>query len=106
LQTSLDIHAGTAVIDALRDLEQRITFRPLGTLLAALRGADKAGVDPTGVLRERARQAAAGRFARAERQARAAPLKLWATMTLCLAPCTPLVLAFPVSRLLAQIFDR
>jgi tight adherence protein C len=58
------------------------------------------------VLRERARQAAAGRFARAERQARAAPLKLWATMVLCIAPCTLLVLAFPVARLLALIVDR
>jgi tight adherence protein C len=57
------------------------------------------------VLRERARQAAAARFARAERRARVAPLRLWATLMLCIAPCTLLVLAFPVARLLALLFD-
>jgi tight adherence protein C len=105
-RASLEMHAGTPLQDALRDLELRFGIRPLSTLMSALRGAEKAGVDSAVVLRERARQAAAARFARAERQARAAPLKLWATMALCLAPCTPLVLAFPLSRLLAQIFDR
>jgi len=55
------------------------------------------------VLRERARQASALRFARAEKLARAAPLKLWATLMLCLAPCTLLVLAWPMARLLALI---
>ena len=71
----------------------------------ALRSAERAGVDAGAVLRERARQAAASRFARAERLARAAPLKLWATLMLCIAPCTLLVLAFPVAQLLA-LFDR
>ena len=37
--------------------------------------------------------------------ARAAPLKLWATLMLCIAPCTLLVLAFPVSQLLALLLD-
>src|SRR5215831_11880253 len=97
VRVSLEVHAGTPVHDALRDMELRFAFRPLSTLVTALRALDKAGLDPAVVLRERARQAAAARFARAERQARAAPLKLWATMTLCLAPCTPLVLAFPLS---------
>jgi tight adherence protein C len=52
------------------------------------------------VLRDRSRQSAASRFARAERRARAAPIKLWAAMLLCLAPCTAVVLAFPLARLL------
>ena len=42
----------------------------------------------------------------AERLARVAPLKLWATMLLCIAPCTLLVLAFPVARVLALVIDR
>ena len=105
-RASLDIHAGTPVHDVLRELDQRLAIRAFSTLVAMLRGADRAGLDAAGILRERARQAAASRFARAERLARAAPLKLWATMALCLAPCTPLILAFPLSRLLAQVFDR
>jgi tight adherence protein C len=101
----LDIHAGAEVLDVLKDLEQRLALRPFSVALMALRSAERAGMDAGVVLRERARQAAAGRFARAERLARAAPLKLWATLMLCIAPCTLLVLAFPVSQLLALLLD-
>ena len=79
---------------------------PSASLVLALRSAERAGADAAAVLRERARQAAASRFARAERMARAAPLKLWATLMLCIAPCTLVVLAFPVAQLLALLFDR
>jgi len=48
---------------------------------------------------------AAGLTDIAERLARAAPLKLWATLMLCIAPCTLLVLAFPVAQLLALLLD-
>jgi tight adherence protein C len=102
----LEIHAGAEIPDVLRAMEQRIGLRPLSVLVTALRGAERAGVDPAPLVRERARQAAAARFARAERLARIAPLKLWATMLLCIAPCTLLVLAYPVARLLALAIDR
>jgi len=101
----LDIHAGAEVLDVLKDLEQRLALRPFSMALMALRNAERAGMDAGVVLRERARQAAAGRFARAERLARAAPLKLWATLMLCIAPCTLLVLAFPAAQLLALLLD-
>ena len=101
----LEIHAGAEVQDVLRELEQRVALRPLSLAVLALRSAERAGVDAGAVLRERARQAAASRFARAERLARAAPLKLWATLMLCIAPCTLLVLAFPLAQLLALAFD-
>ena len=101
----LDIHAGAEVLDVLKDLEQRLALRPFSVASTALRSAERAGMDAGVVLRERARQAAARRFARAERLARAAPLKLWATLMLCIAPCTLLVLAFPAARLLAFLFD-
>jgi tight adherence protein C len=99
----LDIHAGAEVLEVLKDLEQRLALRPFSVALTALRSAERIGIQAGAVLRERARQAAAGRFARAERLARAAPLKLWATLVLCIAPCTLLVLAFPVARLLALL---
>jgi tight adherence protein C len=105
-QAVLDIHAGAEVQDVLKDLDQRLGLRPFSVALLALRSAERAGMDAGVVLRERARQAAAGRFARAERLARAAPLKLWATLMLCIAPCTLLVLAFPVAQLLARLFGR
>lgn len=101
----LDIHAGAEVLDVLKDLEQRLALRPFSVALTALRSAERVGMDAGVVLRERARQAAARRFARAERLARAAPLKLWATLMLCIAPCTLLVLAFPAARLLALLLE-
>jgi len=105
LRVVLEIHAGAEPFEALRALDQRLGLRPVSTLIAALRSAERLGVDTAEVLRERARQAAANRFARAERRARAAPLKLWATLMLCIAPCTLVLLAFPVAKLLAAFLD-
>ncbi len=101
----LEIHAGVEPLDALRNLEQRLRLAPLATLISALRAAEKLQLSAATVLRDRARSCAASRFARAEREARAAPLKLWAAMLLCLVPCTAAVLAFPLARLLARLMD-
>jgi tight adherence protein C len=98
----LDIHGGLDALDALRILEQRLRLQPFTTLLSALRAADKLKLPAAAVLRERARHCSAARFARAERKARAAPLKLWAAMLLCLAPCTAAVLAYPLARVLVS----
>jgi tight adherence protein C len=99
----LEIHAGADPLDALRALEERLGFRLFGNLPAALRSAEKYGIDPALILREKARHSAGVRFSRAEQLARAAPLKLWATLMLCLAPCTLVVLAFPVAKMLALV---
>jgi tight adherence protein C len=102
----LEIHTGTEPVEALRALEQRLGLRPFASLVTAVRSAERFNHEPAQVLRERARQSAAHRFARAERRARAAPLKLWAALVLCLAPCTLVVLAFPVARGLAIVLGR
>jgi tight adherence protein C len=104
--TLVEICGGAELDEVLRSLDQRVGVRPISTLVMALRSAERAGAGLPLLLRERARQAAAGRFARAERLARAAPLKLWATLMLCLAPCTLLVLAFPLADLMAVLLDR
>jgi tight adherence protein C len=106
LRAVLEIHAGAEPFEALRALDQRMGLRPISTLITALRSAERLGLDLATVLRERARQAAANRFARAERRARAAPLKLWATLMLCIAPCTLVLLAFPVARMLALLLGH
>jgi tight adherence protein C len=99
----LDVHGGVEPADALRALDQRVGLRSINTLVTSLRSAERLGMPIAPVLRERATQSAANRFARAERLARAAPLKLWATLVLCIAPCTLVVLAFPAARLLALL---
>ena len=106
LRIVLEIHAGAEPFEALRAFDQRLGLRAVSTLIAALRSAERLGMDTAVILRERARQAAASRFARAERNARAAPLKLWATLMLCIAPCTLVLLAFPVAKMLAAVIDR
>jgi tight adherence protein C len=93
--------SGVDPLEALRGLEQRLSLAPMTSLLQALRAAQRLGMDFAPVLRDKARQCAAQRFARAEYLARAAPLKLWAALLLCLAPCTVVVLAYPAARMLA-----
>jgi tight adherence protein C len=105
-QVVLDIHAGTEPLDALRALEQRAGLKPLSSLVLAMRSAERLNMDVAQVLRDRARQSAGYRFARAERLARAAPLKLWAALVLAIAPCTFVVLAFPIARMLAIAAGR
>jgi tight adherence protein C len=99
----LEIHAGAEPLEALRGLEQRVGLKPLSSLVVALRSAERLNMDLAQVLRERARQSAGHRFAQAERRARVAPLKLWAALVLALAPCTFVVLAFPIARMLALV---
>jgi tight adherence protein C len=99
----LEIHGGSEPLDALRNLEQRLRLPAMATLVSALRAAEKLQLPASSVLRDRSRQTNAQRFARAERQARAAPLKLWAAMLLCLVPCTAVVLAFPLAQLLVRL---
>jgi tight adherence protein C len=99
----LEMHGGVEPLDALRALEQRVGIKPLTSLVAALRTAERFNLEPAQVLRERARQSAVQRFARAEHLARAAPLKLWAALVLAIAPCTFVVLAFPIAHLLARV---
>jgi pilus assembly protein TadC len=103
---NLEIHAGTEPLEALRGLEQRAGLKPLSSLVAALRSAEKLNLDLAQVLRERARQSAGFRFARAERLARAAPLKLWAALVLAIAPCTFVVLALPIAHMLVLIAGK
>jgi len=104
-RAALDAQSGVDPLEALHALEERLGLRVFGALLAALRSADKFGLPLAPLLREKARHAAAGRFARAEQRARAAPLKLWATLMLCIVPCSLVVLAYPLARWLAWLAD-
>ena len=106
IRVSLEIHAGAEPLEALRGLEQRVGLSPLSSLVLALRSAERLNLDLAPVLRERARQSAGFCFARAERLARAAPLKLWAALVLVIAPGTFVVLAFPIAHLLVLAVGR
>jgi tight adherence protein C len=92
-------------LEALRAMEQRLHLPAFSSLVQALRNAERTGAELAPVLRARARHYAAERFAAAERRARAAPLKLWATLVLCIAPCSLILLAFPAARMLAALWS-
>ncbi len=98
-----ELQAGESLADALRALEVQLGVPAFSAVATALRNAERNGLDVASVLRARAQQGAASRFARAERLARAAPLKLWATLMLCIVPCTLVILSFPLARQLARV---
>jgi tight adherence protein C len=91
-----DLRAGRSRADALRALAQRVDSPPVTSLVAALVQAESSGGSLTGVLRSQSEQRLNERFARAEKLALEAPVKLLAPLILCIFPCTFLVLAFPV----------
>ena len=102
-RVALDLHSGMTPPEAFRALEERCGMRLFGSLVPAMRSAERFGMPLSTLFRDAARQAAARRFARAEHLARTAPLKLWATCMLCLVPCTAIVLAVPAARLLGAL---
>ncbi len=91
-----DLRSGRSRADALRALAQRVDAPPVSSLVAALVQAETTGASLSGVLRAQSEQRLNERFARAEKLALEAPVKLLAPLILCIFPCTFLVLAFPV----------
>ncbi len=68
----------------------------LSTLAAALGHAESSGMSLGGILRAQGQQRIAERFARAEKLAMQAPVKLLGPLILCIFPCTFVVLAVPI----------
>jgi len=91
-----DLRAGRSRADALRALAQRVDAAPVTSLVAALVQAEGMGGSLSNVLRAQSEQRLNERFARAEKLALEAPVKLLAPLILCIFPCTFLVLAFPI----------
>lgn len=96
-RVQVDLRAGRSRQDALRALSERLDLAPVTALVAALVQSDASGGSLSSVLRSQADQRLNERFARAERLALEAPVKLLAPLILCIFPCTFMVLAFPVA---------
>lgn len=91
-----DLRAGRSRAEALRALAARVDAPAVASLVGALVQADSSGGSLSTVLRAQSEQRLDERFARAEKLALEAPVKLLAPLILCVFPCTFLVLAFPV----------
>jgi tight adherence protein C len=92
-----DVRAGKPRLDALHTLADRMKTPAIAGLVSALVQADGLGMSLGPVLRAQAEQRRAERFARAEKLAMEAPVKLLLPLIAFIFPCTFAVLAFPIA---------
>lgn len=92
-----DVRAGKSRADALRTFADRLYEPALAQLVSALIQAENMGVDLAPVLRAQSEQRRTERFARAEKAAMEAPVKMLFPLIACIFPCTFVVLAFPIA---------
>jgi tight adherence protein C len=91
-----DLRAGRSRREALQALAERLAVPAVDPLVAALVQAESSGASLASMLRAQADQRLHERFARAEKLALEAPVKMLGPLVLCIFPCTFLVLAFPL----------
>lgn len=96
LRAQGDLRAGRSRAEALRALSLRLDSPAITALVAALIQADSSGGSLASVLRNQSTQRLDERFARAEKAAMEAPVKMLGPLVLCIFPCTFIVLAFPI----------
>lgn len=97
LRVQGDLRAGRSRAEALRALGERLDVPAAKPLVAALIQADSSGGSLAAVLRAQAEQRLNERFARAEKRAMEAPVRMLGPLVLCIFPCTFLILAVPVA---------
>ena len=91
-----DLRAGRSRAEALRALGERLDMPAISPLVAALVQADASGGSLATVLRAQSEQRLNERFARAEKRAMEAPVRMLGPLVLCIFPCTFFILAFPI----------
>jgi len=96
LRVQGDLRAGRSRAEALAALADRLDVPAVRPLVAALVQAESSGGSLATVLRAQADQRIEERFARAEKLALEAPVKMLAPLVLCIFPCTFAILAFPL----------
>jgi len=96
LRVQGDLRAGRSRAESLAALADRLDVPAVRPLVAALVQAESSGGSLATVLRAQADQRIEERFARAERLALEAPVKMLAPLVLCIFPCTFAILAFPL----------
>lgn len=100
-----EIRSGRSRIDALRSLEERLDITALTSLTTALVQAEKTGSSLGTVLRSQSTQRTNERFARAEKLAMEAPVKMLGPLILCIFPCTFVVIGFPIGMKMMDAFQ-
>jgi tight adherence protein C len=92
-----DVRAGRSRMDALHTLADRMNEPSITNFVAALVQAEQMGMALGPILRAQAEQRRNERFARAEKLAMEAPVKLLFPLIAFIFPCTFVVLGFPIA---------
>jgi len=91
-----DVRTGKSRRDSLSRLAERVDMPSVSNFVASIIQAEETGGSLADVLAEQARQRRQERFARAEKQANEAPVKMLAPLVLLLFPVTFIIIAFPI----------
>ena len=92
-----EMRAGRTRAEALQRLSQRLRVSALTASVAAIIQAESTGVSLAPVMRAQAMRGTQERFARAEKRAMEAPVKMLGPLVLCIFPCTFIVIGFPIA---------
>lgn len=96
-RASQEMRAGRTRAEALQRLSQRLRVPALTASVAAIVQAESTGVSLAPVMRAQATRGTQERFARAEKRAMEAPVKMLGPLVLCIFPCTFIVIGFPIA---------
>ena len=91
-----DVRAGRPRADALRELAARMDMPPVASFVSTLIQAEASGMSLGPILRAQADQRRIERFARAEKLAMEAPVKLLFPLIFFIFPCVFAILLFPI----------
>ena len=92
-----DVRAGKSRADALRGFADRVGEPAIANLVSTVIQAENMGMSLGPMLRAQGEQRRAERFARAEKAAMEAPVKMLLPLIACIFPCTFIVLGFPIA---------
>ena len=92
-----EMRAGRPRREALERLGQRLAVPALSATIAAIIQAELTGVSLAPVIRAQAVRGTQERFARAEKRALEAPIRMLAPLVICIFPCTFIVIGFPIA---------
>lgn len=92
-----EMRAGRTRAEALQRLSDRLRVSALTASVAAIIQAESTGVSLAPVMRAQALRGTQERFARAEKRAMEAPVKMLGPLVLCIFPCTFIVIGFPIA---------
>lgn len=92
-----EIRGGRSRVQAFSYVADIVGNESLATLASALEHAEASGMSLGQVLRAQAEQRTAERFARAEKLAMQAPVKMLGPLICCIFPCTFIVIGVPIA---------